>query len=229
MIPLYKIRKLLNQSFLELCEKYKIHDCELLICDKAELIEHDYKKYKYGYLTPSQMLGNIKIELAEKTNSFMMSEYVCITQKGKNKFYYTIILLTENVYKLYYVLNLCKVEYTDEELKEFFLICLQHEVGHIIDFQTSVEKAKDIEKVSEKRARLKYKELKEYFDYKGHLLTTFDEDGPDADYHLCKLEVEKYFNMTAEATANKLAEVDIDRLTELTIKFQSMLEDCMNM
>ena len=35
--------------------------------------------------------------------------------------------------------------------------------------------------------------------------------------------------MTAEATANKLAELDIDRMIELTIKFQAMIQEWNNM
>ena len=227
MIPLSKIKNLLNVEFNNLCKQYNLKDCNLLICNQSELIEHSYVTCKYGYLTPYQMLNQINYELYDKMNSLMNSEFVIDNGKHK-KYTYTIILLTENIYKLYYLLQLCKVDYTDEELKEFLLICLRHEIGHMIDYQTGIKNVKDLEKWFDKRAKIKAKEMQEYFDYKNHLLRTFDEEGPDADYHLCKLEVEKYFNMTAEAAANKLAEVDIDKLIELTIKFQASVSEWVN-
>lgn len=227
MIPLSKIKNLLNAEFNNLCKQYNLKDCNLLICNQSKLIEHSYVTCKYGYLTPYQMLNQINYELYDKMNSLMNSEFVIDNGKHK-KYNYTIILLTENIYKLYYLLQLCKVDYTDEELKEFLLICLRHEIGHIIDYQTGIKNVKDLEKWFDKRAKIKAKEMQEYFDYKNHLLHTFDEEGPDADYHLCKLEVEKYFNMTAEAAANRLAEVDIDKLIELTIKFQASVSEWVN-
>ena len=229
MITIRKIKNLLNSEFVKLCKQYNIDNCKLLICSKDELIANRYTTYKYGYLTPYQMLNNIEYELAEKSNSFMTSEFVQVTFKNKVQISYAIFLLTENIYRLYYCLQMSGTKYTDEELKEFLLICLRHEIGHIIDFQTSIKKAKDIKKWNEKRNKLKYKEMKEYFDYRNNLYRTFDEDGPNADYNLCKLEVTKYFNMTAEATANKLAELDIDRMIELTIKFQAMIQEWNNM
>ena len=228
MIPLSKIKNLLRAEFDNLCKQYNLENCELLICNQSELIEHSYIACKYGYLTPLQMLNQITSELHDKTNSLMNSEFVVVNGKHQNVNSYTIILLTENIYKLYYLLQLCKVDYTDEELKEFLLICLRHEIGHIIDYQTAIKTTRDLDKWFEKRSILKAKEMQEYFDYRNYLLHTFDEDGPDADYHLCKLEVEKYFNMTDEATANRLAEVDMDRLIELTIKFQAMVQEFVN-
>ena len=219
-----RIKNRLTKQFEELCKQNKIENCTFLVCNQTDFINFDYKYYKYNKLTPRQMLNHINEESAVATRSLMFSDYLYMDGKWS----YRITLLVENLYKLYYALHLSKTEYTEEELFEFLSICLQHEIGHVIDYIKAFKNAKTEEEINaivQKRAERQYKDLKSYFALREHLYHTFDEEGPDADYHLCKLEVEKYFSMKAEATANKYAKLDKEKLIEMTIKFQALLED----
>ena len=215
-----RIKNRLTKQFEELCKQNKIENCTFLVCNQTDFINFNYKYYKYNKLTPKQMLNNINEESNVATRSLMFSDYLYMDGKWS----YRITLLVENLYKLYYALHLSKTEYTEDELFEFLSLCLQHEVGHIIDYIKAFKNAKtqeEIEAIVQKRAERHYKDLMSYFALRDHLFHTFEGD----DYDMCRMEVEKYFSMKAEATANKYAKLDKEKLIEMTIKFQAFLED----
>ena len=221
MLYIGDIWQYLQKEFNSLCKEFNITNCEFFFGKKETLLATYIEIYK-KYLTPTEALQRAQYELFGY--GFMSSVYLYFIDKKTKKvnkadIKYYVILLEDNIYRLYYDLKKYHVKYTDDELKEFLKICLRHEIGHIIDFQTAIKKAKDVDAWSKKRCKLGWKELEDYNLYLETLYENFYKKNSKEKAEIRYLDAKKYNSMTSEVTANKLSHVDINKLNELCAKF----------
>ena len=228
MISITNLKYKLTNIYNDLCEKYQIHNCEFIMGNFKEILRSDYYFNQYYYFTNKQMLECIEYNHFQYYHSFMYSTFIW----KNNKLKFRIIFPIENFLNLIYGLANRNMLDDTNDLVDFCIIVLHHEFGHILDITQSYNKMiknkpvtlELVDKWSTKRENKNIRDFKKFYKESSDLWQKLEnEEISDDEYDTFRSIA--YFNIEAEAAANKAIELDINELIRLNVKYQASLEE----
>lgn len=229
MITIENLSIIIKDKFQELCNKYNINNCELIICNWNEYINDRYnKRYKKYDRGAKQLLWDINNDSNLYIHSFAHHIYDIIDD---THVIHSIYIPEENLRKLAYneiIFNQpsreeisrnstefkTRVKITNEDITNFLCNVISHELGHVIH-TNKILKRRGVEDGTEYLNKKNREGLDRYYKYMERLNESYSND-----YEFYNKSYTKYHSMYCEKEADKAVGLDINNTLDSTLKVE---------
>ena len=160
--------------------------------------------------TVRDLMDNIELDYQTYESSTMCSKYVMTSSQTVVQF---IVVPYERIYQI-----LAETKATDEEIEEYFKLCLRHEVGHILADTSAFNNYTTIQEAIEALNYSSYRAAIAYNKFAANLYELYEEDETISEYEFQRKLISRYYSCAPERLANRLAKVNTRRLIDLELK-----------
>ena len=155
----------------------------------------------------------IQSVMTEITNDYLLEQSFIFTKYDTNKdgnVYYRIILPKYHISEI-----LVGSNNDEQDINAYIEESIKHEIGHVLHIKEIIDEYGN----NEQSEQMMMDEDMKFINYFDMFISSLESSGDGlTEYEFQKALCKKYYSLSPESDANKLAGVDIDKLIELELK-----------